>query len=147
MIKYILIAALMGLALAGCEKQSSSSSESVDAIKKGSSTNTAIYLPGGGGIDFGLLPTKDVSGEKGPDGRSSRSITYLLDAKIDEVVDALNDVLGEQGYKHDKQQSASQDQLYYYTKPGAHFAVAFNEKVQEGLVKKTSIMIWYWEEK
>lgn len=110
--------------------------------------STAIFLPGGGGIDFAMLPVADSSG-KNSKGMPFKSLYYDFSGKQPEEIDqAIDEVLLNQGYS--KKEEALRDGLiknYLYRKEGFNpIAVQYSEYFKEGFQHTIRVLFWWYEQ-
>ena len=141
---YAVVVVLVSALLIGCS-DSSAPVPPVNGVAGGADKETLLYLPGGGGLNFGKKFTS--SGESvSKDGlRKSRFYTYEFSESITEVATSIEEVMRSYSYSR----SSLQDKRYArhdsYEKNAKKVGFAFEEKVKEGLVKKTVLTIWYVE--
>ncbi len=105
-------------------------------------SETAIYLPGGAGIDFGVKPESDVTGTDA--GGDYRLITYIIQSRYEDIDKALSDILTGQGYVLTQRSVNPNYQLVLmYKKPGANqILIRFGNKiVKEGFTTLTPVKI------
>lgn len=99
------------------------------------SSETAIYLPGGGGIDFGIGP-KAISVIK-DSVNSYQVISINVEHEVSSTIKAVKDVLEVDGYV---EQSAGA-QKFFYTKGGRKVAFKYSRRILDGLKESTDISI------
>lgn len=109
-------------------------------------SSTAIFLPGGGGIDFGITPAKENKGFSKITKRPTRSVMVYLDHNIEEVFQVTTEVLKKQGYKSHEKPHAKHQKHYIYAKDNKRISIAYNEVYREGFSKQTSVFFWYWDD-
>src|SRR5690606_10298861 len=95
--------AMAGLAfLVGCDGSVKSDPKNV-AVQENSEvvlSDTALYLPGGGGVDFGVKPSIDKFNYW--QGRKYRVLQYQISADYKELDKQLSEVLSNYGYARSK---------------------------------------------
>lgn len=109
--------------------------------------STAIFLPGGGGIDFGIPPIWKARG-KNPEGiENSQSYKFRLVEPLIAVEAAVEQVLLEQGYVKkiitDTELSKKFERFIHFTKDNNLVVVMLNHSAAEGFKLVTELDIWH----
>lgn len=136
------------LLLVGCEKteqkeQLSTASEEKFNIQQQVS-KTAIYLPGGAGVDFGVKPVIDK--ERKNDKGIIKYLSYELPSDYASIDNALAEILNKDGYRRENKGSTKDyNSVVSYRKPGNHSVlIRYQSYVREGFDKGTKVNIsWY----
>lgn len=141
--KIILISFLV---LAGCgETPEGNLPEPQKTTKEFQQTNTAIYLPGGVGIDFGMPPYKDMSGITDK-GRRFKDIRYEISGAFSMADEQLKKILTDAGYSR-KENLVSKDDIRVTYQKGNNnpIDVRYTWEVKEGFTKKAVVSLWWYE--
>lgn len=149
MIKRSILALSFASLLLGC---SEGESERAAIIVQGNGAaqvaETALYFPGGVGIDFGKRPVKDeiVETEVGGGVRTTRFVTYEFDSNYKLVDEELTQVLESEGYmKTELSPAAGRIVDIRYAKDSRNVMAYYKEAISEGFSKKT-ILVIYWRQ-
>lgn len=131
--------------LAGCDDGSvlkKSSSQESQATKVAS--ETALYLPGGAGVDFGRKATSERINTN-PNGRKIKILSYGFDEAADEIDASLAKILESEGYIRTNPAADNVVLHSVYTKKGYPYVSAryLNQKTK-GSDSKT-ILVLSWE--
>ncbi|AKX54007.1 hypothetical protein [Thiopseudomonas alkaliphila] len=133
--------------LAACGKPDTDLGDVQPAVAPKASS-TAIFLPGGGGIDFAMLPVADSSGKNSKD-VPFKSLYYDFSGKQPEEIDkAIDKVLLNQGYsKKEEALHGSLIKNYLYRKEGSNpIAVQYSEHFKEGFQHTVRVLFWWYEQ-
>lgn len=142
----ILLVFFSAVMLAACGK-SDTDLDDVQPAVASKASSTAIFLPGGGGIDFGFGPVIDRSGETKHG--AYKSLYYDFKQSVDEVSDSIDKVLQSQGYRKELKKDLKEGVLqeFLYGKEGFNrVAVQYRYHVKEGFQKKTRVLFWWYEQ-
>lgn len=134
------------LVLAGCgEAPESNLPEPQKTTKEIQKTNTAIYLPGGVGIDFGILPYKDMSGVTDK-GRRFKDIRYEISGSFSMADEQLKKILTDAGYSR-KENLISKDEISVTYQKESHnpIDIRYTWEIKEGFTKKAVVSLWWYE--
>lgn len=141
---FVFFSALM---LAACGKPDTDLDDVQPAVASKASS-TAIFLPGGGGIDFAMPPAANGSGSDA-NGKPYKSLYYDFSAQKPEEIDqAIDEVLLNQGYS--KTEEALHDGIiknFLYVKAGFNpIAVQYSENFKEGFQHTVRVLFWWYEQ-
>jgi len=135
--KFLLVAFVLA-ALVGCDQVGEKKDVSTVQDSKTAST-TALYLPGGVGIDFGVAPVKDeVVDYKGS---NVRIVTYQLDAEAADIDSAVSAILQTEGYKRKENPKGKNDLSVNYHSSSVKALFRYKKVVSEGFVKYTRVQV------
>ena len=109
-------------------------------------SSTAIFLPGGGGIDYGVLPYKVKKDFIDTYNRPSRAVTFHITSSVDDVIQATNEVFESQEYIVKKGRHKQHQEIYEYYKDGNKFTVAYDDIYREGFSRQVSVFFWHWDD-
>ena len=142
MFKKMAVSGLCLMLIAGCDdaevKNSSVVAQGQQAQQKNS--ETAIYLPGGAGIDFGRKSVNDKVTKD--DVSKIRIIQYEFDEAYDVVDKSVASVLLPEKYLRKENPVGNLKLSATYVKAGGGPVLArYNEVVQEGFSKKTVLTL------
>lgn len=100
-------------------------------------SGTAIYFPGGVGVDFGKKPDRVIDKEK------HSVLVYELQAEYKEIDKGLSDIFKLEAYKRiDKGAAGNYEQRIVYSKKGQQpILVRYRSFVREGFEKGTRVYI------
>jgi len=145
MLKRIIFGLSFAVLATGCDSGSETKQEaSRDPQATQVTSETAIYLPGGAGIDFGKFPLHAGLKEE-PDGRKYRIITYELKDSVAAIDGALDGVLVPLNYKKNERPSQQGYELSasYRKLPEMPVLVRYKETIKEGSVSVLLDLTWY----
>lgn len=144
MLKKIVVSGLFLVVLAGCD---GADVNNTSVVAEGASVQqensvTALYLPGGSGIDFGRKPVSDqVIKDKVS---KIRIAQYEFDEAYDVVDKSVASVLLSENYSRNENPLGNRNLNVTYRKAGAEPILArYSEIVQKGFSKKT-ILVLSW---
>lgn len=147
MFKEILVCFLCLVMLVGCDNAEKIDASTISNTEANNSkldaVNTAIYLPGGAGIDFKKTPVSDEIVDRGRS--KSRVIRYEFVESPEVVDDAVASILKADGYVR-KQHSPGKEVLRVsYLKKGSNQSVwKYRVVAREGFKKITIITVsWH----
>lgn len=110
-------------------------------------SSTAIFLTGGGGIDFGMLPITKGRGKNEQGIEISQSYVFqFVNKEVREVEEAVDSVLLSQGYvKQDasKEKEDLFDRYIRYFKDEQGVVFTFKKTASEGFTQETRLGIWH----
>ncbi|TXR38925.1 hypothetical protein FVE88_12165 [Ectopseudomonas mendocina] len=136
----LLVVSVSLIVLFGCgEKTEVNKASGSKGGQAQSHSETAIYLPGGAGIDFGKKPFSDNGGGEG----IARSIVFLFSESRESVSSAVDKVMLEQGYIGAAVPHEKYAEHNIYRKDDAKVSFAYNESLKEGFSRETKLLIWY----
>ena len=122
-------------------KSINSSSEEKQQIAE-QKPGTAIYLPGGAGLDFGKKPVA-VTESKWRD-KDVITYAYEFDDSAYEVLDgAISEILLGDGYARTEADNPGLIKYVEYKKEGAVIGVSYANNIREGFTKNTLLKIWW----
>lgn len=136
--KKLMVVGVMLFYLTACDNDSVKESKQTNP-QESVSQSTAIYLPGGVGVDFGLLPENDraVTDKSG----EGRVVTYVLSESYKTVDEALSSILISAGYKRSQADVGDKVRVIYRKKNVSPVLVRYSEQVSEGFNRKTRVTI------
>jgi hypothetical protein len=144
-----LIIAMVVFALSACSdnEQPQSVVVSSEQAKKENQqiSKTALYLPGGSGLDFGKEPISIVKSQ--PEGKNLITYSYEFDGVTYEELNAsIASILLKDGYVRNE---GDHPNLIKYTtyKKGANpvVSIAYIDNIREGFTRNLLIKIWWFE--
>ena len=139
--------AVAGLAfLVGCDGSVTSDSRKIGVQESSQTTlsDTALYLPGGGGVDFGVKPSLDKVNEW--KGRKYRVLQYNVSADYKELDRQLSEVLIGYGYVRasDVKPNKGLLQTSYSRADAKPVHIKYIKTVKEGFSEGVMIEIWWF---
>lgn len=141
--KKIALSILLAISIAGCgEGNIEATAVPKQQQQENVASKTAIYLPGGTGLDFGREPISSKENTIA-EGRKARSIEFLFSESIESVSAAVDKVLLDQGYVKKTVEHKGFVQHDVYSKGKESVAFAYNYSVKEGFNKETKLVIWH----
>lgn len=142
MLKKIAVSSLCLMLLAGCD--SPEKTDVTDAGQKAeqNASKTAVYLPGGGGIDFRRKALKDLVSEVGDN--QYKVFVYEFDESFHTVDKAVNSILAKDGYLRGLQTSADDHMVVSYgMKASSPVVFRYKNENKDGVGQKTILhMSW-----
>lgn len=144
MLKEIVVSGFCLALLLGCDSSSKSEVEKVTAGASsgqgGQQTTTALYLPGGVGIDFGRAPVSDKVKE---DKISKiRIVRYEFSESSKEIDASIASIVEAEGYARKVNPPGADELSVTYHKQGARPVLSrYVVRVQEGFDKKTVLTL------
>lgn len=145
--KQMVASGLSIMMLVGCDSAEKTDVKSSNVVAQGQqaqqkNSGTAIYLPGGAGVDFGRKPVSDKVIEDNVS--KIRIIQYEFDEAYDVVDESVASVLLPENYLRKENPLGSLKLSATYIKAGAGPVLArYNEVNQEGSDKK-SVLTLSW---
>lgn len=146
--KITLISLFVGL-LVGCGDKESSQvkvvSSSADEGKQQLEEQkaiTAIYLPGGAGLDFGKKPVAVTESKW----KNKDVIAYIYefeDSSYEMLDGAISEILLGDGYVRTEANDPRLIKYTEYKKNGAVIGISYANNVREGFTKNISLKIWW----
>ena len=133
--------------LAACGKPDTDLDDVQPAVAPKASS-TAIFLPGGGGIDFAMLPVIDGSGSD-VNGKPFKSLYYDFSGKQSkEIEQAIDEILLTQGYtKTEEPLREGIIKNILYVKTGFNpIAIQYSEHFKEGFQHTIRVFFWWYEQ-
>ncbi|WP_237044339.1 hypothetical protein [Aquipseudomonas alcaligenes] len=134
--KLIMCAVASLVLIAGCDGSSSSGSVSESPAKERS--ETAIYLPAGGGVDFNKKPIAEAKGE----GWVYKE--YVFDESWGVIDASVSDILKNQGYLREVSKHPDFENSMLYTKKSVDGKVYFRYKVTKTLGGEKTLLRVSW---
>ncbi|AKX46876.1 hypothetical protein AKN94_05525 [Thiopseudomonas alkaliphila] len=131
--------------LAACGKPDTDLGDVQPAVAPKASS-TAIFLPGGGGIDFGIALTTDVKNINASFGRAERIRVLYIKEDIEKVISSISGVLLEFGYDEKEIRRNSEEIVYTYSKEDKIFSVNYQDEFSEGFNRKVRVLFWHWDD-
>lgn len=105
-------------------------------------SKTAIYLPGGAGLDFGREPSRDVVIEDAVS--KVKIVTYEFKDDYEAIDKSISDILVSDGYSRVELPPGDDKKAVHYQRKGeTPVIVRYREEIKEGFYKRTSAHI-YW---
>lgn len=136
--KNFLLVAFFLVALVGCDQAGEKKNVSAAQDFKESSA-TALYLPGGVGIDFGVAPVKDdVIDYQGDD---VRVVIYRLDSETADIDSELSAILQGEGYSRKENPKGTNDLSVTYSNASGRVMFRYKVNASEGFVKHTRVLV------
>lgn len=146
--KIMLISLFLGF-LVGCgDKESSTVKVVGNTADEGreqvadSQAITAIYLPGGAGLDFGKKPVA-VTESKWEDKKLFIYEFEFEDSMHETLDNAISEIMIERGYSRVEASDPRFIKYVYYQKGKDVINVSYSKSVREGFVKNTLLKIWW----
>ena len=105
-------------------------------------SETAIYLPGGAGLDFGRKPVAVVESKW----KDKDVITYAFefdDATYDEVDGSISPILLSEGYARTEANDPRLIKYTTYKKGEAVVSISYTDNVREGFTKNLLLKVWW----
>lgn len=141
--KKMAASALCLMLLGGCDEQvdvAGADQQAQQAEQKVS--KTAVYLPGGGGIDFRRRAHKNLVSEVG--GNKYKVFVYEFDESFHSVDKAVGLILTKNGYLRGLQSSADDHMVVSYgLKTSNPVVFRYRNEIKEGTTRKTILhMSW-----
>lgn len=144
MLNKVIVSGLCLMLLAGCDDADMKNTSAVAEGKQEQQENsgTAIYLPGGAGVDFGRQPVSDEKIEFNEN--NVRKVIYEFSEDYETIDKLVSSILeAEQYYRHENISKGSEPML------AVSFQKAGNEPVfvryfvqaKDGVDKKTTLII------
>lgn len=143
----LLLILFSGVFLNACGK-SATDLNSIQPAVSSKGSFTAVFFPGGGGIDFVMLPAFESSGVD-INNKPFKSLYYdFVGRKQGEVDKAIDNILINQGYtKVEIAAPVGVDKYYLYQKAGVNMmAVWYSKEVKEGFKYITRTYFWWNQE-
>lgn len=136
---------LLAFGISACDSErESNNSEPADSMVMDVSktTGTAIYLPGGGGVDFGRSPVRSsVISDRGIE---HQLVVYEFDEGIEVLDQALSKLLMAEGYERNEEPDATYKLRVVYHKEGFDKALfRYAIETREGFTRKTKLVMWW----
>ena len=150
MYKKALFLGLAASLLGGCD--TGSSDNKVEQVQQEQiapkASSTAIFLPGGGGVDFGFLPVLDTESKPDSLGRITKIIRFDFEEKvaIEDIERSISSLLTEQGYKKVERKAKGQNVYEHsYNKQAVNpIYIRYRHVVKEGFYNKKQVEFsWY----
>lgn len=145
MLNKFIVSGLCLALLAGCDASSKAEQENAVAGADGGqaeqqASNTALYFPGGAGVDFGRAPISD----KVVEDKSSkiRIVSYEFNESHEEIDKSIASIIEGAGYVRKVNPPGTNELSVTYHKPGAKPVLSrYILRVREGFDKKTILTL------
>lgn len=136
----IILSSIFFAVLSGCDGSDKSDLIGVDNQLEGEVSKTAVYLPGGSGIDFGRPAQKDLIREVGDS--KYKVFAYEFDEPFNTLDNEVASILEKDGYIRVLQSFSGDSMVVTYTMDKNNPVVfGYNNEVKEGFSKKTVLHI------
>lgn len=132
--------------LVGCDGSVKSDPKNI-AVQESSEvalSETALYLPGGGGVDFGVKPSTDKFNYW--QGRKYRVLQYQISADYKELDKQLSEVLGNYGYVRSKDVTPKEGllQVSFSHANSQPVNIKYSKVFKEGFAESVQVEIWWF---
>ncbi|WP_131173509.1 hypothetical protein [Phytopseudomonas dryadis] len=117
-------------------------------VEDASQSKTAIYLPGGVGLDFGKKPYLDNSGEVRKNGKvfPYADFYFDIDAASESIDQEVNKILDLDGYVRTPKSSQVNKFSVLYKKENYNpVEVTYRQIIEPGLKRRSVVSFWWYK--